>query len=195
MVRAVPDPDHWLTVGVEPTVNVMVQGSAIFAPLRLDQGTNALHFAGAAELVASGYLWKENREQLAWKPFALIEQRGRGFVIGFTADPDLPRRARRAATCCCSTPWCARRRTRTRLTRRVALRCASRSRGRALLGLHLPSIAVGHDPRRGRLAEVRADDAHGAEPKRSRNPRRVRFAVAPSWSKAQSHSGCMHCEG
>ena len=87
LVRAVPDPDHWLTVGVEPTVNVMVQGSAIFAPLRLDQGTNALHFAGAAELVASGYLWKENREQLAWKPFALIEQRGRGFVIGFTADP------------------------------------------------------------------------------------------------------------
>ena len=87
LVRAVPDPDHWLTVGVEPAVNVMVQGSAIFAPLRLDQGTNALHFAGAADLVASGYLWKENREQLAWKPFALVEQRGRGFVIGFTADP------------------------------------------------------------------------------------------------------------
>ena len=96
LVRAVPDPDHWLTVGVEPAVNVMVQGSAIFSPLRLDQGTNALHFAGAADLVASGYLWKENREQLAWKPFTLIEQRGRGFVIGFTADPDLPRRARRA---------------------------------------------------------------------------------------------------
>jgi hypothetical protein len=87
LVRAVPDPDHWLTVGVQPLVNVMVQGSAIFTPLRLDQGTNALHFAGASELVASGYLWKENREQLTWKPFTLIEQRGRGFVIGFTTDP------------------------------------------------------------------------------------------------------------
>jgi hypothetical protein len=87
LVRAVPDPDHWLTVGVQPLVNVMMQGSAIYTPLRLDQGTNALHFAGASDLVASGYLWKESREQLAWKPFTLIEQRGRGFVIGFTADP------------------------------------------------------------------------------------------------------------
>ena len=87
IVRAVPDPDHWLTVGVAPVVNVMVQGSAIYTPLRLDQGTNALHYAAADELVASGYLWSENREQLAWKPFTLIQQHGRGFVIGFTADP------------------------------------------------------------------------------------------------------------
>jgi hypothetical protein len=83
----VPDPDHWLTVGVGPAVNVMVEGSAIFTPLRLDQGTNALHFAAADELVASGYLWDENRRQLAWKPFTLIEKHGRGLVIGFTADP------------------------------------------------------------------------------------------------------------
>jgi hypothetical protein len=87
LVRAAPDPDHWLTVGVPSTVTVMAEGSAIFSPLRLDQGTNALHFAGADDLVASGYLWKENRAQLAWKPFVLVEQRGRGFVIGFTADP------------------------------------------------------------------------------------------------------------
>jgi hypothetical protein len=87
LVRAVPDPDHWLTVGVQPLVSVMVQGSAIYTPLRLDQGTNALHFAADSDLIASGYLWKENREQIAWKPFTLIEQRGRGFTIGFTADP------------------------------------------------------------------------------------------------------------
>jgi hypothetical protein len=87
LVRAVSDPDHWLTVGVAATVNVMIQGRAIFSPLRLDQGTNALHFAAADALVASGYLWDENRRQLAWKPFTLVEQRGRGLVIGFTADP------------------------------------------------------------------------------------------------------------
>jgi hypothetical protein len=45
-------------------VVVMVQGSAIYSPLRLDQGANVLHFAGAGDLVASGYLWKANREQL-----------------------------------------------------------------------------------------------------------------------------------
>jgi hypothetical protein len=68
-------------------VNVVVEGSTIFSPLRLDQGWNALRFAAADELVASGYLWAENRAQLAWKPFTVVEQRGRGLVIGFTADP------------------------------------------------------------------------------------------------------------
>jgi hypothetical protein len=68
-------------------VNVMVQGAAIFSPLRLDQGTNVLRFAAAEDLVASGYLWEENRAQLAWKPFTVVEQHGRGLVIGFTADP------------------------------------------------------------------------------------------------------------
>jgi hypothetical protein len=86
LVRAVPDPDHWLTVGLAPAVHVMVQGSSIFSPIRLDDGVNALRFAAADELVASGHLWKENREQLAWKPFAVVEARGRGMVIGFTAD-------------------------------------------------------------------------------------------------------------
>jgi hypothetical protein len=74
-------------VGVAPSVAVMLEGNAIFSPLRLDQGTNALHFAGAQDLVASGYLWKENQAQVAWKPFVLVEQHGRGLVIGFTADP------------------------------------------------------------------------------------------------------------
>jgi hypothetical protein len=87
IARAVPDPDHWLTVGVPDVLHVMVQGSAIFSPLRLDQGVNAVRFADAGDLLASGYLWEENRRQLAWKPFVVVEQRGRGLVIGFVADP------------------------------------------------------------------------------------------------------------
>ena len=39
------------------------------------------------ELVASGHLWDENRQQLAYKPLVMVQQHGRGQVIGFTGDP------------------------------------------------------------------------------------------------------------
>ncbi|MCK5746097.1 MAG: hypothetical protein KAH44_07765, partial [Oricola sp.] len=39
------------------------------------------------ELVAGGHLWSQTRDQLAYKPFAIVEQRGAGQVIGFTQDP------------------------------------------------------------------------------------------------------------
>ena len=38
-------------------------------------------------MVASGYLWKQNREQIAHKPLVIAQPYGRGIVIGFTADP------------------------------------------------------------------------------------------------------------
>ena len=44
-------------------------------------------FNGPDDLLASGYLWQENRKQLAYKPFLMIQSRGRGHVIGFTQDP------------------------------------------------------------------------------------------------------------
>lgn len=88
LARAVIDRDHWLTAGLAASVNVLVQGNAIHTPLTLDKGTNALRFESADKLVASGYLWDENRRQMAYKPFVLIQPRQRGFVIGFTADPN-----------------------------------------------------------------------------------------------------------
>ena len=44
-------------------------------------------FAAKEDLLASGYLWQENHEQLAHKPFIISEPKGKGQVIGFTADP------------------------------------------------------------------------------------------------------------
>ena len=38
-------------------------------------------------LVASGYLWEENRAQLAYKPFVMAEPHGASLVIGFTQSP------------------------------------------------------------------------------------------------------------
>ncbi|MEX2499642.1 MAG: M14 family zinc carboxypeptidase [Wenzhouxiangellaceae bacterium] len=87
LVRAVVDPDHWLSAGVAESVNVLVRGDRIFAPMKRDQGRNAARFAAADELLASGHMWEENRRQLAFKPFVVSQSRGRGLVIGFTEDP------------------------------------------------------------------------------------------------------------
>ncbi|MEW5978073.1 MAG: M14 metallopeptidase family protein [Acidobacteriota bacterium] len=87
LLRARIDEDHWVTAGVPQTVNVLLMGQAIFSPIKLDKGTNAAFFESAAELVASGHLWEENRKQLAFKPFVIVQPQGRGMVIAFTADP------------------------------------------------------------------------------------------------------------
>jgi hypothetical protein len=87
LVRAQVDQEHWLGAGVADTVHVLFTGSDIYTPVKLDAGSNVSRFAAADELLASGYLWEENRKQLAYKPFVVLEEHGRGMVIGFTADP------------------------------------------------------------------------------------------------------------
>jgi hypothetical protein len=87
IVRAKTDPDHWLTAGVAETVYSMMGGRNIFTPIKLDKGVNAAVMPSAKELLASGYLWEENRKQLAYKPLVVVQGEGRGAVIGFAADP------------------------------------------------------------------------------------------------------------
>lgn len=87
LLKAQLDPDHWMTAGLEGTVNAMMRGDSIFAPLTLDKGVNAAIFAGPDEIRASGYLWEENRQQLAYKPLVMVQGHGQGLVVGFTADP------------------------------------------------------------------------------------------------------------
>jgi hypothetical protein len=88
LVRAKVDQEHWMGAGVPETVHVMVSGRAIYSPVKIDRGVNAAVFRGPDELLASGYLWEENRKQLAFKPFVVVERQGRGNVIAFTADPN-----------------------------------------------------------------------------------------------------------
>ena len=89
LAKANVDPDHWLGAGVAATLNVLVRGPDIYTPIRLDKGVNVAFFPGADELLASGYMWEENRKQLAYKPFAVAQPTGRGFVIAFTQDPNV----------------------------------------------------------------------------------------------------------
>ncbi|HZT31183.1 MAG TPA: M14 family zinc carboxypeptidase [Bryobacteraceae bacterium] len=88
LVRARVNADHWITDGAAETVVAMVQGRAIFTPIKRDKGVNAAIFEAPDKLLASGYLWEESRRQLAYKPLLLVEPSGRGMVIGFTADPN-----------------------------------------------------------------------------------------------------------
>ena len=88
LLKAESDRDHWLTAGVAESLYVLVQGRAIFSPVTLDNGVNAVRYAGPDEVLASGYLWEENRKQLAYKPFVVVEPHARGLVVAFTADPN-----------------------------------------------------------------------------------------------------------
>ncbi|MEM9533613.1 MAG: M14 family metallopeptidase [Pseudomonadota bacterium] len=89
LLKAAVSPDHWLAAGVPENVNVLYRGNRIFAPLTADQGVTIASYAGPEDLLASGYLWEENRQQLAYKPFLAARALGRGHVIGFTADPNV----------------------------------------------------------------------------------------------------------
>ncbi|MFP4277341.1 MAG: M14 family zinc carboxypeptidase [Wenzhouxiangella sp.] len=87
LVRAEVDEEHWLGAGIAETVQVLVRGDRIFAPLDRDQGATVARYAGPDQLLASGQLWEENRRQLAYKPFVVVQRRQLGVVIGFTEDP------------------------------------------------------------------------------------------------------------
>lgn len=87
LVRADVDQEHWLSAGVAPVLNVLVRGSDVYTPVRLSDGFNVARFQGPDDLLASGYIWDENRRQLAYKPFVVSESFGAGEVIAFTQDP------------------------------------------------------------------------------------------------------------
>jgi len=89
LVRADVDPDHWLGAGAASTVNVLIRGSDIYTPITWDKGVNVARFRAADDLLASGYIWEENRKQLAFKPFVVAQPNGRGQVVAFTHDPNV----------------------------------------------------------------------------------------------------------
>ncbi|WP_205967412.1 M14 family metallopeptidase [Aquisalinus luteolus] len=86
ILRAVANTDHWLAAGYDGA-NVLVTGADIYRPLNDGDGTNVFRFAQADDMLLSGYLWEENRAQLAYKPFVMAQRQGDGLVIGFTQSP------------------------------------------------------------------------------------------------------------
>ena len=81
------DQEHWLTAGVNQNVVALVLGSDIYAPITLNSGKNLAWFRGPEKVLASGYLWQENKKQLAYKPFLIHQPLGKGMLVSFTQEP------------------------------------------------------------------------------------------------------------
>jgi hypothetical protein len=60
------------------TVYTMVEGRAIYAPVKADKGINAAYYDAVDKLVVSGHLWAENKKQMAFKPLVVSGTSGRG---------------------------------------------------------------------------------------------------------------------
>jgi len=87
LFNVVGEPDHFLSAGYDDGAVVLATGTQIFTPLDRAKGVNVLRFAAPDNLVASGYVWGENRRQMAYKPYLMAQPHGRGLVIGFAHDP------------------------------------------------------------------------------------------------------------
>ena len=88
IVRGHVDQEYWATAGVPPAVYAMYTGRAIYSPLTADKGVNAVTYEGPDQVLASGYMWDENKKQLARKPMMMVSPQGRGVAIGFASDPN-----------------------------------------------------------------------------------------------------------
>jgi hypothetical protein len=87
IARGQSDEHHYLADGVADTLYFLIGGSDIYTPLKQGQGTNVVRFADESELLHGGYLWEENRAQMAYKPVVMADELGEGTVIGFVIDP------------------------------------------------------------------------------------------------------------
>ena len=89
VTRTQVDQAHWLTAGVPEQLYTMYIGNQIYTPLPINKGRNVISFSDADNLVASGFIWPENRQQIAYKPYLMVQPAGRGMVISFTQEPNL----------------------------------------------------------------------------------------------------------
>ena len=88
LCKAKVDTESWIGAGSQDFVNALVNGRAIYSPIKIDRGINAAVFSGPNDILQSGYMWEENRKQLAYKPLVIVAREGRGLVVGFTVDPN-----------------------------------------------------------------------------------------------------------
>ncbi|MEM7689636.1 MAG: M14 metallopeptidase family protein [Pseudomonadota bacterium] len=87
LLNTVSDPNIFLSAGYDDGAVVNATGSAVYTPLDRANGINAVRFANANDLIASGYVWNENQRQIAFKPYLMAQPTGAGVTIGFVHDP------------------------------------------------------------------------------------------------------------
>ena len=88
ILRVVLDRNHWMSSGTDGEIGVLVEGSRVFSPMTLDDGTNVGRYGTLDDLVLSGIVWDEAQPQLASKAFLMVERYGSGQIISFAEDPN-----------------------------------------------------------------------------------------------------------
>jgi hypothetical protein len=88
ILRVVLDTDHWLASGTDGEIGALVEGSRVFRPVTLDDGTNVGRYGELDGLVLSGIVWEEAQPQLASKAFLIHQSLGRGQIVAFAEDPN-----------------------------------------------------------------------------------------------------------
>ena len=88
ILRVKLDKEHWLSAGLDDEIQVVMEGSRMFMPLKLDAGTNVGVYAAKDRVVAAGLMWPEPRDLVQQKAFLMHVPLGRGHVIAFAEDPN-----------------------------------------------------------------------------------------------------------
>jgi hypothetical protein len=88
LLRVRLDEEHWLAAGTDGRIQAIVDSRRVFAPLKLDQGSNVGVYDVEDEVLASGFVRDASRALLAQKAFLMHQPRGRGHVIAFAEDPN-----------------------------------------------------------------------------------------------------------
>jgi hypothetical protein len=81
-------PYHWLKAGLDDEIQTVIEGSRVFAPIRLNHGTNVGVYAKQDRLVAAGLVWEEAKPLLAERAYLMHQPMGRGQIIAFAEDPN-----------------------------------------------------------------------------------------------------------
>jgi len=88
ILRVGLDPESVLAAGFPGgTVDVLVDSTRVFVPLKLDRGTNVGVYAGPETLVQAGFVLPVSREQLPHKAYLMVQECKRGKVVAFAEDP------------------------------------------------------------------------------------------------------------
>ena len=88
ILRVVLDTESVLAAGFPGgTVDALVDSRLVFAPLKLDRGSNVGVYAGPDALVRAGFVLAASREQLPGKAFLMVQGCQRGKVVAFAEDP------------------------------------------------------------------------------------------------------------
>ncbi len=82
------DEDHWMSSGTDGEIQVLVEGTRVFSPIRLDRGRNVGVYAKKDSLVASGFAWPDSLNLIQQKAFLIHQPIGQGHIIAFAEDPN-----------------------------------------------------------------------------------------------------------